>query len=727
MYNPVIGRVCLITCILCCFSCSFFSNNYKVNALEVQSQLLEKENKKLKNEFYKILLNLELKVRENNGRGSEFVLKVNKQEKYIDSLVLLISNDIKMLNRYCKTKEIPLYVIEKDDSINYENFIRQKRSKNFLKLQPELSIFQIQKELDTIINLCLSTFKDDTMVLNRIKPKIKSYTGIQAKLYDRSAYTNNNDIPFNQTNHLLESLIELQETRNKLLFCKMLIAENYSDYVGEKRINFDRGPVRNGIITKKPASVSLYENSNIISENSFLNTLQFPLSTFSTDADGASYCYIRSQIEQFKFPDKNDVRIEEMINYFDYNFKPEKENNDFSFNSQLTNCPWNQNHKLLIIGLRANEVKQKIIRNNFTFLIDVSGSMQSSNKLPLVKETIKKIAEQCGPKDFISIVTYAGSSKIVLEPTSGREKEKIISILKNLEPEGSTNGAGGIIAAYELNQLNINNCENSRIILATDGDFNVGISSDFGLMELIKEKRNMGSYLSVMGFGNSNYEDAKMQKLANKGNGNHFYIDSREEAERVAKKSFDQNFITAMKDVKIQIEFNPAYVKAYRQIGYENRALNNEDFEIELIDAAEIGSGQSIVACYEIIPSEGAIPQQKLSFQQKVLIDSPDDLLNFKIAYKDPKTYKSKIWSTCVTTDTKKINQIEPAYKLIAAVAQFGLIVQNSDFKANAHHNNIIDLAKESNTELKDNEVSSFIKLVKKYKENEQLSNEFNR
>lgn len=439
------------------------------------------------------------------------------------------------------------------------------------------------------------------------------------------------------------------------------------------------------------------ESYDYINENKFKEVSNDPLSTFSIDVDRASYSNVRRFINSNQTPYPDAVRIEEMINYFDYNYKQPTGEHPFSTSLELGECPWNKNHQLLLVGIQGKKmISEEIPATNLVFLIDVSGSMSDYNKLPLLKQAFKILVEQLRPQDRVAIVVYAGAAGLVLPSTSGKDKATILAAIDRLEAGGSTAGGAGINLAYKIAKENYIPKGNNRVILATDGDFNVGESSDASMERLIEEKRESGVYLSILGFGMGNYKDSKMEKLSNKGNGNYAYIDNIMEARKIFSEELWGTLFTIAKDVKIQIEFNPAKVKAYRLIGYENRILNKEDFNNDKIDAGEIGSGHSVTALYEIIPGTSDEPVANvdpLSYQE-ITVRKSGDLMTLKIRYKDPDGTESKLISSRLTpTDFGKISD---NFKLAASVAEFGMLLRNSEFKGLSSYDEAIRLAKES-------------------------------
>lgn len=405
-------------------------------------------------------------------------------------------------------------------------------------------------------------------------------------------------------------------------------------------------------ITREPFNREGYDH---IEENPFLKTGDNPLSTFSIDVDAASYSNVRRILNSGELPEEGAVRIEEMINYFHYRYDQPKDNTPFSVHTEAAVCPWNTSHQLVLIGLQGKQMEvSELPPSNLTFLIDVSGSMFSEDKLPLVKASLKLLVDQLRPADRVAIVVYAGNAGLVLPSTDGEHKAAIRDAIDRLEAGGSTAGGAGIQLAYKVAQENFNKKGNNRVILCTDGDFNVGASSDDALERLIEGERKSGVYLTVLGYGTDNYQDAKMQKLADKGNGNHAYIDGIAEAKKVLIHEFGGTLYTIAKDVKLQVEFNPAKVQAYRLIGYENRILTKEDFNNDQKDAGDMGSGHTVTALYEIVPPGVAFPDstsvdplryQKVKEQKHVPAGYTSELMFVKLRYKDPGQETSKLLS----------------------------------------------------------------------------------
>lgn len=442
------------------------------------------------------------------------------------------------------------------------------------------------------------------------------------------------------------------------------------------------------------------EEYNTIIEGGYKSTVTEPLSTFSIDVDTASYANVRRMIEQGLNVDPNAVRIEEFINYFDYDYSEPTTDDPFSVNTELSDCPWNEEAKLLLVGLKAKEIQQEERPPlNLVFLIDVSGSMFSRDKLPLVQESFTMLTDTLNEDDRISIVTYAGGDEVVLEGTSGQDKERIKDAINSLEAGGSTYGEAGINRAYELAEEYFIKKGNNRVILATDGDLNVGISSEEELTALIEEKRESGVYLSVLGFGSGNLKDDRMEALADHGNGNYSYIDSKLEAEKVLVNEMTGTLYTVAKDVKIQVEFNPSNVSAYRLIGYENRALANEDFDDDTKDAGEIGAGHTVTALYEILLTNGhgpEIPETDLKYSSvNYSYNESDDLLTVSLRYKKPDSDRSRKLEVPVTIDIYSQSMSENM-KFAAAAAEFGMVLRNSEFKGTSSCEQILDMLGEN-------------------------------
>ncbi len=461
------------------------------------------------------------------------------------------------------------------------------------------------------------------------------------------------------------------------------------------------------------------EEYEVFKENRFVPVAKQPLSTFSLDVDAASYGNIRRMINQGQRPPKDAVRVEEMINYFSYAYPQPTDKHPVRIVTETTACPWNKQHQLMRIGVKAKEIPTETLPpSNFVFLIDVSGSMYDANKLPLVKASLKLLVNNLRESDRVAIVTYAGVAGVALQSTEGTDKQKILDALESLQAGGSTAGAAGIQLAYEIAERNFVEKGNNRVILCTDGDFNVGVSSKEGLESLIESKRKSGIYLTVLGYGMGNYKDDRLQTLAQTGNGNHAYVDNLQEANRVLVKEFGSAMYTVAKDVKIQVEFNPAFVNAYRLIGYESRLLDDEDFNDDQKDAGELGPGHTVTALYEIVPvgvktSVGTIDPLKYQVAEKStskLTDSKE-LLTVKLRYKNPDEERSNLLEVPVLASSVKANA-SPEMKFVMAVAMFGQLLRDSDFMGDATYTQVVDLARQGLEEDPHGYRREFIRLV---------------
>lgn len=472
------------------------------------------------------------------------------------------------------------------------------------------------------------------------------------------------------------------------------------------------------------------EGYNRIYENAYQRVKNNPLSTFGIDVDTASYSNIRRFISSGMLPPKDAVRLEELINYFTYNYPQPKGDRPFSINTEVAAAPWNSKHKLVHIGLQGKSIATKDLPpSNLVFLLDVSGSMNSPDKLPLVKASLKYLVSELRAKDSVTIVVYAGAAGLVLPPTPGNQKTKILEAIDKLEAGGSTAGGAGIQLAYKMARDNFLKSGNNRVILATDGDFNVGISSDGELVRMIEEKREQGVFLSVLGFGTGNLQDAKMEQLANKGNGNYAYIDSLMEAKKVLVSQMGGTLFTIAKDVKIQVEFNPAKVQAYRLIGYENRLLQAQDFNDDKKDAGELGAGHSVTALYEIIPvgveSDVKLPDvDELKYQENGGDRSSpsneyqsDELMLVKLRYKNPNETTSKLISQPIIDRAVQLENASANFRFSAAVAGFGMLLRDSEYKGSLNFDEVLRLANLSKGEDKEGYRAEFIRLVENCKQ----------
>lgn len=457
------------------------------------------------------------------------------------------------------------------------------------------------------------------------------------------------------------------------------------------------------------------EEYNEIKENGYKSVKNNPLSTFSVDVDTASYTNVRRQIEDGGEVQKDSVRIEEMINYFKYDYEEPKGDDPFSITTELSDCPWNENTKLLSIGLQAKNIDYNSLpKSNLVFLLDVSGSMNSEDKLGLVQKAFLMLTENLRADDRISIVCYAGSDKVVLEGAAGDEKKKIMDAVNLLEAGGSTNGAKGIETAYKIAKKYYIEGGNNRVILATDGDLNVGVTSEGALTDLIKEKKKSGVNLSVLGFGSTNIKDNKMEALADNGDGNYNYIDSVLEAKKVLVEEMGGTLFTVAKDVKLQLEFNPGQIKGYRLIGYENRLLNTEDFNDDKKDVGDIGAGHRVTALYEIVTNDSKqeIPEAKLQYQDGI-VNASSDWVTINLRYKKPDEEESKL----ITKKIDKNNYNEKAsdnLQFASSVAMFGMLLRDSQYKGISSYESIYENLSENESVKNDQYKEEFLNLVKK-------------
>ena len=432
-------------------------------------------------------------------------------------------------------------------------------------------------------------------------------------------------------------------------------------------------------------------------EHRFVSTKDSPLSTFAADCDTASYSNIRSYIEEGTLPPTGAVRVEEMINYFDYDYVSDPEaGKKFAVYTEYADCPWNKDTKLMMVGLNTAAIDMSEKKaSNLVFLIDTSGSMYEENKLPLAQKAFKMLAENLDENDRISIVTYAGSDTVVLNGVAGSDAYTICEALDSLEASGSTNGSAGLITAYEIAEQQFIKDGNNRVILATDGDLNVGLTSESDLVELITEEKDSGIFLSVLGFGSDNLKDNKLEALADHGNGNYSYLDSVYEAKKVLVDEMGGTLYTVAKDVKLQIEFNPEQVKGYRQIGYENRALSAEDFADDTVDGGEIGAGHVVTALYEVVPvdSEFDVPEAETKYtSKKQSTDYSGELATVNIRYKEPDGDKSTLETAVIKAESGQ-KKMSHDLSFASAVAVYGMLLTDSAYKGTATYKMAEELA----------------------------------
>ena len=508
------------------------------------------------------------------------------------------------------------------------------------------------------------------------------------------------------------------------MLCFACDAGHRAGYSSQSHSTYKLPESKDETLVSKPSTDSTTKEFNTedydaIVENPFLAATQNPLSTFSIDVDEAAYSNVRRILREGNLPPAGAVRIEEMINYFDYEYPQPTNEDPFSVNTEISECPWNPKHKLVHIGLQGKEIPVDNLPNsNFVFLVDVSGSMNEPKKLPLVQESLNLLVERLRENDKVGIVVYAGSAGLVLPSTNGNNKQKIKDAIDNLQAGGSTAGGEGIKLAYKIARDNFIEGGNNRVILATDGDFNVGLSSDAALVKLIEGERKSGVFLSVLGYGFGNYKDNKMQQLADKGNGNHSYIDDINEARKVLVQEFGSTLFAIAKDVKIQVEFNPAKVQSYRLIGYENRMMAAEDFNDDTKDAGELGSGHTVTALYEVIPvgvkDEFSKKVDDLKYQSNTrTVQGPaDEMLTIKLRYKTPEGDVSKLIVHPVIDQQTALTNTSDNYRFSAAVASFGMLLRGSEYKQASSYDQVISLARSAKGADKNGYRNEFITLV---------------
>ena len=463
-----------------------------------------------------------------------------------------------------------------------------------------------------------------------------------------------------------------------------------------------------------------------IVDNPFIRTTQESLATFSIDVDTASYANVRRFLNQNQLPPRDAVRIEELINYFNYDYAQPSGSAPIAPNMEVAAAPWNPSHRLVRIGIKAREVNaNRRPPSNLVFLIDVSGSMNSPEKLPLVKSGLHMLVERLGENDMVSIVVYAGASGLVLPPTSGIRKAAIRQAIDNLQPGGSTNGASGIQLAYNQATANFIRGGANRVILMTDGDFNVGITNQGDLIRLIEDKAKSGVFLNVLGFGMGNVKDSTLEKLADNGNGSYAYIDNITEARKVLVEEMSGTLVTIAKDVKIQVDFNPARVEAYRLIGYENRVLRTEDFNNDLKDAGDMGAGHTVTALFEVVPKGGEIPgpsvdpskytqPQPAAEAPRNVGSSSNEMLTLRVRYKQPTSDTSSRMDVPLEDRNAAFNRATPDFRFAAAVAEFGMILRNSPYRGNSRMDSVLDIAEGSRGSDRNGYRLEFISLVEK-------------
>jgi len=463
-------------------------------------------------------------------------------------------------------------------------------------------------------------------------------------------------------------------------------------------------------------------------ENSFVKVEGInALSTFGVDVDTASYAIVRKYLTSNQLPPPSAVRLEEMVNYFPYADKPPEGNDPFAVTVEMAECPWEPAHRLVRLGLKAKPIdNDKRPPSNLVFLIDVSGSMNAPNRLPLVKASLKLLVNQLGEKDRIAMVVYAGTTGVVLNSTPATEKEKILNALDSLEAGGSTNGAGGIQQAYEVAGANFIKGGTNRVILCTDGDWNVGTTSTEALVKMIEEKRESGVFLSVFGFGMGNLRDEMLVKLAGKGNGQYGYIDTLQEANKAFVEQMGGTLVTVAKDVKIQVEFNPAVVRSYRLLGYEKRILAAKDFHDDKKDAGQMGAGHVVTALYELVPAGAPDPVvgkvDGLRYQPEAGVKppekavKPDEAFVVKMRHKKPDEDKSVLRELPVKDRTVEYSKASEDFQFAAAVASFAMLLRDSAYMGQSNYGLVLELAAAARKHDPSGYRAEFVELVKKAK-----------
>lgn len=585
------------------------------------------------------------------------------------------------------------------DSICVDNYSVEIKFTGYQKhIVKDISVFTNKTTIKTIaLEYSNSSqeivIRDKAILIDKDDPTQNSYRTIQKK-------------PTQNLNAIASYSRGIDSRNGNSVNIRGSRAENTAYYIDGVRVSN----------TDEPNNEPNNEQYQKVAENSFKITEKEPLSTFSIDVDKASYANIRRYLNNNSLPPKDAVRVEEMINYFNYDIVLEKSIHPFIIKTEMTNSPWDVNKKLVHITLKAPEINlSEAPQNNLTFLIDVSGSMSSSDKLPLLIESMKLLIDKMRADDKISIVVYAGAAGLVLSPTSGKDKENIYSALDKLEAGGSTAGGQGIELAYKIAKENFITNGNNRIILATDGDFNVGIYNINDLTKLIEQKRETGIYLSVLGFGTGNINDVTMETLADKGNGNYNYIDGILEGKKVLVNELGGTLYTVAKDVKIQIEFNPKYVKLYKLIGYENRMLATEDFNNDKKDAGELGAGHCVTAIYEIITNASATSSiDSLKYQQTSLttLANGDEMMNLKVRYKKLNDTNSIKFEMPVKYNAQPFELASNEMKFAVSVALFGLKLRTSESVNKVTYNEIIKIGKAAKGNDDNGYRAEFIKLV---------------
>lgn len=674
-------------------------------------------------------------------------VKINAQQKIITGIVSDSTSPLPGVNVTIKgtakgttTDFDGKYSIKtKVGEVLVYNYLGFKTVKEKIKKSSNIINVTLNEEANQLDEIVVSGYasstrrKNVTGAVNRIRSQHgRVYTNqkISRALQGNTSGVTINSAKVTANNIVLRGASSLKGTNTPLYIVNGIVQKSNPNISPKeiKEINVVKGAsaaslygsrAGNGVIviTTKNSNFNIKheEDYEKIEENKFERTSLAPLSTFSIDVDKASYSNIRRMINNGQKIPSSAVKIEELINYFDYEYPQPKDEHPFSINSEYVKTPWNNQTRLVKIGLQGKTFRQdELPTSNLTFLIDVSGSMNSQNKLPLLKSAFKLLVNQLRDQDRVSIVVYAGAAGVVLEPTSGSNKEKIMEALDNLSAGGSTAGGEGINLAYQLAEKNFNKNGNNRVILATDGDFNVGSSSNEDMEKLIEEKRKSGVFLSVLGFGYGNYKDSKLEILADKGNGNHAYIDTMQEAQKVFGKEFGGTLYTIAKDVKIQIEFNPNKIEAYRLIGYENRLLNDEDFLDDTKDAGELGAGHKVTALYEVIlkgtKNEFLTEVSELKYSKYKYSSNNNELFTVKFRYKKPSKNKS-IEMIHVHKEQETVPSKDLSFA--SAVALFGMKLRKSKYCKKIRKKTIIELAENGRGKDKNGYRAEFIRLIK--------------
>jgi Ca-activated chloride channel family protein len=467
-----------------------------------------------------------------------------------------------------------------------------------------------------------------------------------------------------------------------------------------------------------------FDAASQVFENSFISATQQPVSTFSVDVDTASYANVRRFLNQNQLPPRDSVRIEEMINYFTYDYPQAAGAQPVTGSLEVAGAPWNPQHRLVRVGVKAKDVRLSQKPSNLVFLIDVSGSMGTPERLPLLKSGLHLLVDKLTENDRVSIVTYAGASGIALQPISGDRKDVILRAIDNLRAEGSTNGGAGIQTAYELAKANFIPGSVNRVILATDGDFNVGVTDSNQLTQLIEERAKSGVFLTVLGFGN-NFKDAFLGRLAQKGHGNYAFVDTINEARKVLVEQMDATLVAVAKDVKIQVEFNPGQVNAYRLLGYETRLMRAQDFNNDQKDANDMGSGQTVTALYEVVPrgvEVNGTNGEPLRYQPPAVTAAAqprngrgaNEMLDLRIRYKEPEGTESKLIEVPLVDRGASFANASSDFRFAAAVAGFGLVLRDSVYKGSATLDWVVATAQNSRGVDKNGYRDEFIRLVQR-------------